>query len=220
MKTILLACAHPDDIGAAMGGTAWLLSRRFRMHIVCATKGERGRPDWTMHHTAAIRQQEERAEAQMLGAELTFLNRLDGELFADEAICRQVAGLVEKVRPAAMFTLWPVDEHPDHTAISEIARKAYWLTGRKAEFIFYEAYFAWQTTQFDPDIFVDISRVLDRKLALARCHACQNVNDHLAKALTEQAAFRGGQAGCKHAEGFKLLRPVGNKTKSVLFELT
>lgn len=215
MKTILLFQAHPDDV-TCIGGTAWMLKDRYRLHTVSATKGERGRPDWTMKKTAAVRQKEQEKESRLLGAELTFLNRIDAELFADADICHAAAQIIRQVRPVAIFTLWPVDYHPDHSAMSEIARKAHHLAASEAELLFYEAGYSTQTTQFTPDCYVDITPVLDRKLQLTRCHACQNVKGRLEKALTEQAAFRGGLAGCPYAEGFKSLRPWKNTTHSVL----
>lgn len=216
METILLFQAHPDDVAACMGGTAWMLRDHYRLHTVCATKGERGRTDWTMEQTAAVRQKEQQQESGLLGAELTFLGRIDAELFADAEICHAAAEIIRKVRPAAVFTLWPIDYHPDHSAISEIVRKAHMLAKSTAELLFYEAEFSSQTTQFNPDIYVDVSDVFDHRLRLTQCHACQNVDGRMEQALTEQAVFRGGQAGCKYAEGFKTLRPWKNTTRSVL----
>ncbi len=216
MKTILLFQAHPDDVAACIGGTAWMLKDQYRLHTISATKGERGRTDWTLEHTAAVRQKEQQEESRLLGADLTFLGRIDAELFADAEICHTAAEMIRKTSPAAVFTLWPVDYHPDHSAISEIVRKAHRLANSDAELLFYEAEFSSQATQFNPDIYVDVSHLHDQRIQLMRCHACQNTGGALETALTAQAAFRGGQAGCKYAEGFKSLRPWKNTTRSVL----
>ncbi|MFB3893835.1 MAG: PIG-L deacetylase family protein [Phycisphaerae bacterium] len=220
MKSILFVVAHPDDVAGCAGGTAILLRKKYALHVACATKGERGCPDrWSMAKTAAIREKEEAAACRMLGASLTFLGQIDAEVFASREACEQLAGIIRKLRPAAVFTLWPIDAHPDHAAVSIMARKAMKLAGSKAELVFFEAYFRSQASQFDPDMYVDITSVIERKMALVRCHRCQNVRGRLEKGMREQNSFRGGQAGVPYAEGFKTVRPWRNTSKSVLASL-
>lgn len=217
IATILFVVAHPDDVAGCVGGTMLLLRKKYAFHVACATKGERGCPArWSMAKTAAIREKEEQAACRMLGADLTFLGQIDAEVFADRQACEQVAGLIRRLKPVAVFTLWPIDAHPDHLAVSNIARKAMGLAGSKAELVFFEAYFRSQTSQFDPDIYVDITPVIERKMAIVRCHKCQNTGGRLERGMREQNSFRGGQCGVAFAEGFKTVRPWKNTTKSVL----
>ena len=42
MDSILFIVAHPDDLAFGMGGTALLMKDKFKLHIFCATRGERG----------------------------------------------------------------------------------------------------------------------------------------------------------------------------------
>ncbi|GAH72350.1 unnamed protein product, partial [marine sediment metagenome] len=42
MESVLFVVAHPDDLAYGMGGIAFLLRDKFDLHLVCATKGERG----------------------------------------------------------------------------------------------------------------------------------------------------------------------------------
>ncbi|HAU36406.1 MAG TPA: hypothetical protein DCX07_01645 [Phycisphaerales bacterium] len=206
METIVCLAAHPDDIAYAMGGTLLRLKDRVRIHVLCVTKGQRGLPGQDPDQTAALREKEEQAACDLLGAELTFLEQMDGEVFAGEPLCRQVAGLLDGLAPSAVFTLWPIDNHPDHSAVSEIARKAVRLSKAAPPLIYYEAMYGVQAFQFRPDVYVDITDVMDRKVELIRCHVCQNLDDRMVQRAFPQCALRGSEAGCKYAEGFKFPR--------------
>lgn len=219
MKTVLFVVAHPDDVAACVGGTALLLRKKYALHVACATKGERGcspRTHKNMVATAAIREKEEQVACRMLGAKLTFLGQIDAEVFADRQTCERVAGIIRELKPMAVFTLWPIDSHPDHLAVSNIARKAMGLAGSQAELVFFEAYFRSQASQFEPDIYVDITSVIEKKMEVVRCHRCQNLRGRLEEIMREQNSFRGGQVGVAYAEGLKFIRPWKNTTRSVL----
>ena len=201
MESVLFVFAHPDDVAYGMGGMALLLKDKFELHLVCATKGERGLPGRGLAETAAIRESEEEKECKLLGANLNFLGRIDAELHADAETCRQVAEIVRRTAPIAVFTLWPVDRHPDHSAVSEIAMKAVSMAQKPVELVYFEADDD-QTALFTPSLYIDISAVMDRKLELMRCHQCQNKDDWLAQAFLRKASRRGAEAGCTYAEAY------------------
>ncbi|KKM86780.1 hypothetical protein LCGC14_1275580 [marine sediment metagenome] len=219
MESIVCLAAHPDDLAFCMGGTLLLLKDHCRIHVLCATKGERGLDGQGLDETAAIREKEEQAACDILGAELTFLGRIDREVFADEPTCRLVAKAVDRIAPSALFALWSIDSHPDHAAVSEIARKAVFLARTPPPLVYYEAAIGTQTTQFRPDVYVDITAVMDRKNELIRCHACQNPDDALVQWNLAQFRHRGAEAGCEYAEGFKLTRPIKMTPDALLAHL-
>ena len=216
MAAILLVVAHPDDVAYGMGGTAWLLKDRYDLHVVCVTKGERGLPGQSLAATAALREPEEAGACALLGAELTFLGQIDREVYADAAACQPVAAIIRRLAPVALLTHWPIDTHPDHSAVAEIAKKAVFLAQHPVEIIYCEENMITQTSHFEPDVYVDIARVMDDKLRLIRCHACQNPSDRLAQAALRQATVRGRESGCVLAEGFRSLRPAAADSASVL----
>ena len=220
MATILFVVAHPDDVAFGMGGTAWLLKDRYDLHVVCVTKGERGLPGRSLAATAALREQEEAGACALLGAKLTFLGKIDREVYADAETCRPVAEIIRRLAPVALLTIWPIDTHPDHSAIAEIAKKSVFLAQHPLEIIYSEEDMIGQTSHFAPDFYVDISRVMDDKLRLIRCHACQNASDRMAQAALQQATVRGRESGCVLAEGFRSLRPPATDDASVLTGLT
>jgi len=222
MKSIVFIVAHPDDVAFGMGGTALLLSERYRIHVLCATKGQLGRGgrDIPIEEVAVYRSKEEQNATEFLNGELTFLGKMDQNVFADEATCREVAEYLKEIDPAAVFSIWPSDTHPDHSAISEITRKAVRMSGLSPELYYCEeSTIGGQTTHFHPDIYVDIITVIEEKLKMLRCHKSQNREDHLAQNMLKQCKFRGGESGLKYTEGFKCRFKLTNKTKSILFTI-
>jgi len=220
MDNVLFLVAHPDDFACAMGGTALLLKDRCRLHVLCATKGERGLAGRkSMRETARIREREEAAACALAKARLTFLGHIDREVFAGRDACLAVASHLRRLQPVALFAMWPVDAHPDHSAVSEIARKAIFLSKSPTELLYAEADVRTQTSQFHPDLYVDISARIEDKLAMIRCHHCQNSHDGLAQVMRVRDSFRGAEIGVAYAEGFKTVRPANAALPSRLHGL-
>ena len=216
MESIVIIVAHPDDVAASASGTLLLLKDKFKLHVFCATRGERGVPGESMDDIAAIREKEEEAACKLLGAELTFLDKIDREVFADREICQRVADMLTEIKPRAVFTLWAIDTHPDHSAVSEITRKALFLSEFQTELYYFPGSIYGQTTQFDPDFYIDIVSVIDEKTDVLRCHKCQNPNDQLVKNHLNQCRFHGVPARIEYAEVFKGSKKYTANALSVL----
>ncbi len=223
-RNILCTAAHPDDVVHAMGGTAMLLKDRYKLHVLCATKGERGIRSKGMAEAAAIREKEEAAACAMMGAELEFLGQIDGEVFAGREVCERIAAVVKELEPAAVFTLWPVNV-ADHLMAAAATVKALYLADQffTTELYFYENGMGGQTNQFDPDLYVNITDVIELKRDLVRCHASQNPTEAMADDVLERGRIRGRFARCEYAEGFKTPMPLmgsrwGRKAGSLLLE--
>ena len=200
-QSVLFVVAHPDDLVYGMGGLVLFLRDTFDLHLVCATKGERGVAGKGLSEAAAIREKEQKMTSELFGAHLTFLGRIDRELYADIETCQLVADIIQETAPVAVFTLWPVDSHPDHSAVSEVVRKALFITQSPAEIVYCEEGDD-QTARFAPTVYVDISQIMEKKLEILRCHKSQNRNDALVEACLRIAELRGAQAGCTYAEGY------------------
>ena len=155
----------------------------------------------------------------MINAGLFFLDKIDMNLEASEDVFERASEIIKRINPRAIFTLWPIDCHPDHSAIYEITRKALRLAEKKVELYFCEEGFGIQTTAFSPDIYVDISDVMEEKINMLRMHECQNINDRLVNFILKQNEYRGLEVSCKYAEAYKMITPFTNKTKSVLMEI-
>lgn len=231
---IAFVVAHPDDLAHAMGGTAWLLKERYKLHVFCASKGERGYPDPQRQpgqpkpprpEFGDVRAAEEAAACRLLDAELTFLGQIDGEIYADQQTCSTLAQALATLSPVALFTLWPVNV-PDHIAVSAMATKALSLSGayHSTEVYFCENGMGGQTNQFVPDLYVNISDVIEHKRELVRCHKTQNRDEAAVENVLKRNVLRGMFARCNHAEPFKTPDPLvnarwGRKTRYLLLDL-
>jgi len=200
-KTALCIVAHADDIefdGAGM--LALWIREGWRVYYVICTDGSGGGPDDATDVSAAarqrvieIRQQEQRAAAQILGVQdVIFLGYPDGELQPDLRLQRELVRLLRQYRPARVLfqspdrtwtpTLIIQRYHPDHMAAGQAALSA--------------VYPASQNPWAFPDLFeqgfkphkvdevyitnapilnyiVDITEVMDLKMAALRAHVSQ-----------------------------------------------
>ena len=221
---IAFVVAHPDDVAFYMGGTAILLKERYKLHVLCASSGERGYrregeglppPNGEI---GAARENEERASCKLLGAELTFFDQPDGEIFAGRKICEQVADSLTEIKPAAVFTMGPFSK-PDHTSTCLIARQALSLAG-----IFWETEIYMTESLRCANIFVNTTAVIEEKKKLAFCHQHHLHDPGYWDIILEDDRLAGKLAHCDYAEAYLTEFPLidtrwGRKAGSVLMDL-
>ncbi len=209
-ESLVFVVAHPDDVAHAMGGTALLLSKKYYIHVCCASRGERGIAGKTLSEAAGIRVREEMAVCCRLNAGLTFLSQIDGEIYSDREACNTVAAELKRLQPRAIFTLWPVNRHPDHVAAYDIAIQAIKYSGISPDIDVYMAEndIGGVTRQFEPDVLVDISDIIEQKKELIRLHKSQNPDEESVNNVIARNLFRAKFAHCDYVEAFKLANPV------------
>ena len=138
-RTLLAVLAHPDDESLGFGGTlAKYAADGVRVHLVTATRGDRGRyrgkPPGDPAHPgpaalAGIREAELRDAARALGIhEVSILGYPDGSVDRvdpREAVAA-IAQHIRRIRPQVVVTFGPDGAygHPDHVAISQFATAA------------------------------------------------------------------------------------------------
>lgn len=133
---VLAVMPHPDDTEFFCGGTLALwASRGAEIHIAIMTDGSKGSsdPEMTSERLIAIRQEEQRAAAEELGAhEVHFLGQPDGYVVATLELRREVARLIRRVKPDALIcpdpSAWYYNNyinHPDHRATGEATLYAF-----------------------------------------------------------------------------------------------
>lgn len=199
---VLAIGAHPDDIEFGCGGT--LLKYKEKGHNVfflVLTSGDIG-------GNASIRAREQNSATHFLGAKDVFWGGFrDTELVDSRETILKIEEVVRKVSPDVVFLNYYDDVHQDHraAALAGISASRY-----VKEVLFYEV----PTTQhFEPDIFVDIMDILERKIELLRLHASQVdktrvENLTILESARSCATFRGYQGRVKFAEGFRALRSL------------
>lgn len=202
-KTAFVLLAHPDDESFGPGGTIALLSKTHDIHLFCATKGEAGE-DHSGDNGLSLpekRTRELNDASSVLGIkEVVFLGYKDGLL--SNSLYHEIAGKIEvhvkKLRPELILTYEPrgVSGHLDHIAMSMIASFIYTRNACIRELHYFcldeeqrgkhQDYFIFFPPGYPtPHISkrVDISSVVDKKIAAIQKHASQ-VKD--VKAMVEK----------------------------------
>ncbi len=197
---VLAIGAHPDDIEFGCGGTLLQYAGAGHTVYLCiATDGSFG-------GDPQVRLSEQKEAAKFLGAKEVFWGMYrDTELVDSRELIHKIDGIIQQVNPQIVFLNYKDDIHQDHRALSEAGISA---TRYVPEVLFYEVP---STQHFEPDIFVDIQSVLDKKLKLLKLHASQVdrtkvQNLTILESVQSCANFRGYQGRVRYAEGFKALR--------------
>jgi len=127
---VLVVAPHPDDEILGCGGAIALHVRRGdTVHVALVTQGEGG-------GDPQARLSESRAAAGLLGrTQVSCLGARDGAVAQDAGLAARLGGLLERVRPAALYAPSPFELHPDHLAtLRAVARAA----GGAAPLLLYE----------------------------------------------------------------------------------
>ncbi|MXX82216.1 MAG: PIG-L family deacetylase [Chloroflexi bacterium] len=139
---VLGVFAHPDDPEFFAGATfAKWAADGADITFVLATSGDKGSSDPAMTHErlAAMREDEERAAAAVLGVnEVVFLRYKDGELYPTLELRRDITRIIRLKKPEIVVTLDPTVywrgaggiNHPDHRAIGDATLAAVFPTAR------------------------------------------------------------------------------------------
>ena len=218
---IAAVLAHPDDesFGCA-GALALTWDMEVETHLLVLTRGEAGTPDGEPDPSfAGQREAELIAAAKVIGIdEVAVASYPDGGL-ADEpfdTLVEEIAEWLAEHRPAAVITFGPhgVTGHPDHVVVGSATR---WAVERLAESGIAPNAVYVISPIFDPsgtryDLSpeeqaathrIDMTGVLDRKLAALEAHRSQS------DTAEEIAALRAAlEAGTTVYEGYARVRPL------------
>jgi LmbE family N-acetylglucosaminyl deacetylase len=121
---------------------------------------------------------------------------------------RDVMGILERLqeelRPDLVFIPSLEDPHQDHSTVAMAAVRTF----RRNETILQYEILRYGSHSFTPSLFVDITDVLEAKLAALRCYESQmKVRAYFdEESFRSLARTRGAQSGCPYAEGFVLYR--------------
>jgi LmbE family N-acetylglucosaminyl deacetylase len=214
-QRILFVLAHPDDAEFLCGGTVARLTEEGReVHYLLVTPGDKGSddPEMTPEKLAPIREDEQRNAARVLGVQsVTFLGYHDGEVEVTIPLRRELVYHIRKIRPDVTFTFdpWKPNEiHPDHRAVGMCTLDA--LACARGRMYFPEqlqeglsAHRANQIYFFStdrPNHWVDITPVIEKKLAGLACHASQMINFDADEYIRRKARQAGVEHRFKYAE--------------------
>ena len=186
---ILVVAAHPDDAEFGVAGSVarWTAEGRAVVYVVC-TSGEKGTTDRSLQpeELRQIREQEQRAAADLLGVrEVVFLRYEDQTLEDTPTLRKHIVEMIRTYRPRTVVTTDPYRRyvwHRDHRIIGQVVLDAVFPFARDhlaypdllpkglephkvKEVLFFGAE--------DINFYSDITSTFDRKVAALKCHASQ-----------------------------------------------
>ncbi len=199
---VVVTGGHPGDPEYGCGGTvAKYADLGHDVVLLYLNRGEKGCPGKSAQACGDIRTHEAQHACQILGASPKFAGQVDGEADVNAASYDRFYSLLQEEKPDVVFTQWPVDNHRDHRAISNLVYDA-WNRARKSfGLYFYEVSDGEDTLMFSPTEYVDIGKTETRKRAACFAHASQSPERFYAL-QTEVARFRGIESGFEQAEAF------------------
>jgi 4-oxalomesaconate hydratase len=225
---VLVVSAHAADFVWRAGGyLAKAVQDGQGAQVVCLSFGERGESArlWKQGHSLeevkVVRRQEAERAAELLGADISFLDAGDYPLRPSEELIDTLVQLMRRLQPAVILTHSAVDPYNfDHPAAAEMTLRARVLAqaqGYPSEHPVLGAppVFRFEPHQpemcgFHPDVLVDISGVFARKRQAMEAMQAQ---EHLWRYYSELAerrgvqAVRNGGAGITHAEAYQRVFP-------------
>ena len=230
----MAVAAHPDDIEFVMGGTMILLSKAgYELHYMNIGNGSCGSATMDAQQIVAVRAVEARSAAAALGA--TFHDPLvpDLEILYEQPLIRKLCAAMREVKPEILLLPSPQDYMEDHSTSSRLGvTAAFCRTMRNyatdpptppisGDMCVYHA-MPWGLRDqlrhpIEPDFFVDIASVIEKKLEVLACHASQRqwldtsqgVDNYL-KTMREMSAEVGRMSGrFEYAEGWRVHSHLG-----------
>jgi LmbE family N-acetylglucosaminyl deacetylase len=234
IERVMVIYAHPDDAEFGCSGTVATWARQgVEVTYVLVTNGASGSsdPDMTREKLAAMRSKEQRNAADILGVRTVVeLGFEDGYLYPDLELRKAVAREIRKGRPQLIISQDPTSRwwhpsyinHPDHIATGEVVLRSI-NPDASSGLMFPEL---WREeglephkpnllllfTFTEPDVFVDISDVMDLKVKSLEAHVSQvstfPIEDFIRERAKEiaKAAKEKGKGEFEYGECYRLFR--------------
>ncbi len=220
-KRALVIVAHPDDAEFLCAGTvARWVSEGWEVGYVLVTSGDKGAhdPEMTSERLAAIREEEQRAAARVLGVkECIFLGYPDGFVEDTAELRGTLVREIRRFRPDVAITWDPYrrgHNHRDHRVSGQAALDALYPLSRSH--LYYPEHLEEGLAPHRvgeillagtdrPNYHVDVSDFFDKKVKALRCHKSQLARypfREVRKRVRQRMAEAGKEAGFKLAEAF------------------
>ena len=225
MRALVIA-AHPDDEVLGCGATAARLVSegndvQFAILGEGITSRHAERDDADTAHSIALHEQA-RTAAEKVGVKNVHLyklpdNRLDTVPLLD--IVKLIEDLLARLKPDVVYTHHGGDLNIDHSIIHRAVLTATRpIAGQPVREIFSfevpsSTEWAFQRIEpsFRPNVFVDVARTVENKIAAMECYESESrkfPHPRSPEALRAIAKRWGSVAGCEAAEAFELIRAI------------
>lgn len=218
-RTLVIA-PHPDDEVLGAGGTAAKLSESGQeVFVAIVTTGKP--PAYTTEYAARVRAEAKSAH-DLLGIRETFwLDQPAAELpeVSNIVLNGAIGDVVKRIAPQTILVPFPGDIHVDHQIVFQSALVA----SRPHQAAYPKTILAYETLSetnwnapyitppFVPNVYLDISNYLERKIAAMRKFSSQlrsSPHERSIESLRSLAVMRGATVHRQAAESFVLVRHV------------
>ncbi len=209
MLDYLVITAHPDDESAAAGLLLTAKSHGLKTGMITLTQGEAGGFADAVERTAELH----KAVSLLSLDYFRHLDLPDANVEFNSVTVARIIPLLREVAPRVVLTIHPDDYHPDHLAVSRIVDKAVFTAGLKKYANDDKTWHPSQVLYFSldprtnssrPDIIFDISPVIEKKRAILRSYASQQIEQF----MESNARYLGMLGGFDFAEGFYIRQPL------------
>ncbi|MCZ2481480.1 PIG-L family deacetylase [Aquirufa nivalisilvae] len=182
---IIMIGAHPDDCDIKSGGTAALfVAMGHHVKFVSVTNGDAGHQSEGGGMLAKRRIAETKEVARRLGVSYDVLDNHDGELLPSLEIRLQIIRKIREWKADVVIAPRSNDYHPDHRYTGVLVQDAAFMVGvpnvvpdveplrKNPVFLYFQDNFK-KPNPFQADIAVDITPVIEKKLAGLDAHQSQ-----------------------------------------------
>ena len=224
----MVVTPHPDDGEIGCGGTTagWIAEGSTGVYVVC-TNGDKGTsdPDMTSERLAAIREEEQRQAAAVLGVkDVVYLRHPDGGLEDTAEFRGQLVSAIRKYQPDVLLCTDPFRRsfylHRDHRVCGQVSLDAVFPYSRDRlhypEHIENEGLAPHKVGDIllwgaeDPDLFIDITESIQKKIDALKKHASQVSSSESSRDVDEfirsNAQRAGDRADVPYAEAFRRIQ--------------
>jgi LmbE family N-acetylglucosaminyl deacetylase len=218
MSKILAVSVHPDDETLGCGGTLlkhkekgdkifWLILTRANDKITSIPNIVNLQKQY-VNKVAATYNFEDFKQLSFLTTEL------DGYPFGE--IILEISKYIDQIQPSAIYLNFNNDVHSDH----RIAFEAVYSCTKNFRYPFIEKILMYETLSetefapaiqnnaFVPNVFVDISPFMEKKLEIMKLFTTEQMAEPYPRAMSSiraLARYRGSRIGVEYAEAFMLL---------------
>lgn len=231
MKKLLVVGAHSGDfVWRAAGTIAKTIEEGGATLVIAMSYGERGEsgelwkedPKRSEDSVKIIRKEQAQKAADIIGTSIQFLDWGDYPMLLTDDKIKQLTNIIGDFEPTVILTHSEKDPfNPDHPLAFQAVQRARLLSsgaGVPSAFknIDPPAWYSFEPHQpelsgFVPDTFIDISSVIDKKLAAMNCMGAQNyLKDYYAELAGRRANHArriSGKKDIKFAEAHQSMVP-------------
>jgi LmbE family N-acetylglucosaminyl deacetylase len=226
---ILSLLAHPDDAEFLCAGTIVRLvqDHGWQAHIASMTAGDCGSTVFSAEEISRLRRAEGAQAAALIGAAYHCLEESDLLIVYSERTLEKVTRLFREVRPRIVLTHSPIDYMLDHEMTSSLARAASFAAPapnflqqrghppalERIPHLYYCDAIEGKDLlgrPVAPAFGIDVSGVMDTKVAMLTCHASQREwllkhhgMDEYVSSMRGWSSRTGQRYGVSQAEGYR-----------------